>query len=577
MRRGRLSRWTLLAGWGLLAVCGTPGPGQEPSAPLTEGAPAVIATSRSAPPTPPPGDLRLPPPDDGLLPPPAPTPPPVPPGTADEVLRRADHLAPPKAEKETPIAPTAAVLPEPSPSPAARGSTLTLDVLGPDTAAPGQELAFQIVVGNPGPWVLAGVRVELPVAAGIRLLGAEPEGERRDDRVVWQLGNLEEGTERRLALRLLPGQAGELHLRPVATFAAALGLRCRIQRPPFTVTLAAPETAAIGDKVALQIAIINNGSAPIRRIGLRCELPDGLAHPQGALIEAELPEELAPGQTRTIPLEAQAQRAGRFPVRLTATGEGQREARAEASVAVSEAVLVLSLDGPRQGALGQELTYRLEMTSPGSGGQAVRLTQWVPDGLEFAGASDGGTYSAADRAISWIVASPRQGQPRGVSYRVRVRKGGDWALHAAARGDRLADARLTRALHVEVQPALLLEVAAPDEPLPVGGEGTYAVRLYNQGQAAARDVALTVSLPEQVQLLAADGPMRWQAQGGKVRFEPLPGLRPRVDAVYRLRVRGLRGGEGRFRAEVESAGAGPPVRQELTSHVRAAPAAPAGR
>lgn len=611
MQRHRLFSIALLGWVGVCVLLAAPVPGQEqpgarplpaawgatgteaPAAPVG-AVPAVIASSRNTPPLLP-RDAHLPPPDDGLKPV---VPPPPPPDLLPPVPPPAPPPVPPPAPMPAPVPPipvqpvthltpaegaaadnagavkvvSAAMMRDPLP-PAGQGSALQLETSGPSTAAPGEELTFHLVARNVGAQVLAGVRVELPLPASVRLASSEPTCERQDDRLIWRLGNLDGGAERRFRLVLTTAQAGELQLRPVALFAPALGLRCNVVRPPFAVTVNGPESVGIGDKVTIQIVISNNSPEPISKIVLRCELGDGLTHPQGTLIEAELPEDLAPGQERPIQLEAQASKLGRCPVVLTATADRGRTARAATAVVVKESVLAVRQEGPRQASLGQEVTLRLEVANPGREGAAVRATAWLPDGFEFVSASDGGGYTPPARAIAWALTAPASGNLT-VSYKVRARQPGDWALHAAARGEGINEGRTVSAVHVEAVTTLAVELIAHDDPLAYGTEGTYDVRVYNAGATAAQAVALTVDLPDHLLLSHAEGPTRWRAEGQRVRFEPLAGMRPRVDAIYRLRVRGIRGGEGRFRAEVRAAGVTAPVQQELTSHVRGGPPTP---
>ena len=75
-------------------------------------------------------------------------------------------------------------------------------------------------------------------------------------------------------------------------------------------------------------------------------------------------------------------------------------------------------------------------------------------------------------------------------------------------------------------------------------------------------------LPDNHTPVHGEGPAAWQVRGQQVYFEPLAELRGRAEAVYRVRVRGAKPGQGRFRVEAHAAGLARPMQQELTSHVR---------
>ena len=73
--------------------------------------------------------------------------------------------------------------------------------------------------------------------------------------------------------------------------------------------------------VLFQIQISNKGTAPIRRIVLRDQLPPGLSYLGGRLIEAEVGD-LAPGCSHTVRLDATAAQVGRYVNEIVAVADG---------------------------------------------------------------------------------------------------------------------------------------------------------------------------------------------------------------------------------------------------------------
>jgi uncharacterized repeat protein (TIGR01451 family) len=555
--------------------------------------PAVIASSRPGQPALP-ADARLPLPDDGLRLPPASAatasaaarPPglmPALPGTtppASKVQPAVYQTPAEPTEGRPPILPVSAapepgeIRPahqpvEPGPRP---GSALSVEVVGPPTVAPGQNLPCQIVVRNAGALVVGGVQVELPVPPGLRVVQTKPEAQRDSDRVVWQLGNVEPNGERRLDFEVQASHPGELHLAPAARFTAAMGLRAAIVRPPFAVTVSGPESATVGEKVVLHIQVGNHTREPVRRVGLRCELSAGLAHPQGQVIEADLGEDLAPGQVRTIQLEVQVRQPGRQDAALVATADGGLTARANACVQVGESALTLQAHGPRQASLGQDLTMLLELSNPGHRPAGpLRVTQMLPQGVEYLSASTGGVFNPILGSVAWNLAELPAGQRQTLTCQLRARQAGDWALASSVQGEGTTTLRATHAVQIEATPLVTLELTPMDDPVTVGGDTTYELRVYNAGPGSARGLRVAVHAPEALLPVSGDGPTRWQIRGQDVYFEPLTELRGKSDATYRLRMRGVRPGQGPFRAEVHAAGLPRPVAQELTSHVKPSP------
>jgi uncharacterized repeat protein (TIGR01451 family) len=455
----------------------------------------------------------------------------------------------------------------------AQASTLSLEVSGPERVAPGQPLPCQIVARNAGIAVLAGVRVEVPLPAGTRLLLSEPAADLPGERLSWHLGNLEAGAARTIKLTLQPGAPGKVHLRPTASFTAAAGLRAAVVRPPFSITVQAPETAVPGAAVAFQIQVANNRDAPAQKVVLHVALPRGLVHPQGDTIEADLGT-LAPGEARTIRLEAEAQAAGRLVGEFSARADGGMEAHAPAVVVVAEPALGLRVEGPRRGGIGEIMTFRVEVDNPGRNpSTGIHLTQAVPQGLEFLAASTGGTHNPATGTIAWALDALHGQQRQSVTFQARGRLAGDWAVPCALRAEGMAEARATHAVHLDASPLVGVALTAHDDPVAAGGETTYEMRVLNQGPVVAQNVRVVALLPDTVLPLSSDGPTRSQQQGQVVAFEPVPQLGPRSEVTCRVRIRGVKPGSGRLHVEVQARGLHRPVVQEATVNVRPGPAA----
>lgn len=449
-------------------------------------------------------------------------------------------------------------------------SSLSVEVIVPEAVTPGQPAAYEILIRNPGSTPVAAVRVEQGLPAGDRVVLTEPRADAQADRVTWNLGGVEAGGERRLKLSVQLGENGELP-PPAVSFAPVATHQARIDRSPLVVSVTGPDTVRPGDKLRFQIRVANNGAAPVQNVQVRDQLPEGLHLPQGTFVEADV-STLQPGEAKTLPLEVTAAKAGRWVNEVTALADGGLKAQARVGVTVAEAALALRLIGPRQAEPG-DIDLTLEVANLGSTpATGVRLTQSVPDGLDAVAASTGGALDPVNRVVVWSLDTLGPGQKHLIGLRVRARAPGDWALAAQAVGDRLGEAKSDLALHVEATPALRLELAAHEEIVAVDTETTYEIHAANQGGASAANVRLTVSLPEGLTLAHAEGPTAARTSPQGVTFDPLPQLRPRADAVYRVRLRGQRPGDWRIRIGLGADGARGPLLEEVGVRVTNGPA-----
>ena len=76
-------------------------------------------------------------------------------------------------------------------------------------------------------------------------------------------------------------------------------------------------------------------------------------------------------------------------------------------------------------------------------------------------------------------------------------------------------------VEVEGIAALLFTVADIADPIEIGGQTTYEIRVVNQGSKTATNVRLAALVPAGMQAISGEGPSRASVDGQRVVFEPL--------------------------------------------------------
>lgn len=481
----------------------------------------------------------------------------------------------PEGQQLAQVTPPAAARPvpeSPAVSPAAPGAVssapaLHLETTGPAFVNVGQPVIYEILLRNTGPVAIFGVRVDEQLPSSARFVGAEPRAEVRDQKLTWNVGVLDPGAERRFRVEVQASAEGEFQSSATVTASSSAHLQTRITRPRITLSKTGPATVQIDDPAVFQIEVTNTGTGPATHVLLHDELPPGLRHPTGRVIEADIGT-LPVGASKKITLETTAVQVGKQVNEAVVTADGGIRTTAEAVVLVTQAGLKLRKDGPRHRFLGREAEYDFEVNNPGSGPATnVRLLDLVPEGLDFVAASDGGTFDAATRQVVWALGTLAPGQRRGLSLRLMTKLVGDWVNRAAIRADRGLEDRAESSLHVEGVPALMLEVVDLDDPVEVGAETTYEIRVVNQGTCACTGLRILATVPPEMQTLEANGPAPHSIHGQQVLFEPLPTLAAKADCKYLVRVRGVKPGDVRFRVQMTCDQLTIPVLEEESTHV----------
>jgi len=365
-------------------------------------------------------------------------------GTSWDLPRSLPLLAPPRVNSETPppgpirrVVFTDAGWTEPGGghNPAASAPTengkaglaLVIQVAGPETAAPGVPAAYQILVRNAGSTPLVGVRLEQQAPEGLKVTVTDPPALLEQHRLVWQLGTLDAGAERKIKLELIPGTVRELTIEPTATFTGSAVLRTRIPQQPLTVSQVGPDSAERGNRVVIQIRVTNNSETPLTKVMVRDELSAGFRHPQGSRIETQA-DTLAPGQTITVPLEVETVQSGQLVNEVMVWAREGQTARSRWSLTVNEPALRHHVTAPREAVLGAAIDVQIDIRNAGqSPVRKLRLVFSHSEGLEVTALSAGGKHDRPGRAASWQVEALQPGQTLTLAARLRGLKPGEWA------------------------------------------------------------------------------------------------------------------------------------------------------
>src|SRR5947207_4911364 len=172
--------------------------------------------------------------------------------------------------------------------------------------------------------------------------------------------------------------------------------------------------------------------------------------------------------------------------------------------------------------------------------------------MRFVKANNMGEYDAATHAVYWSLAELPKGEGGTVELVAMPVETGPQTLQVETHGQQgLAD-KTQREVLVEGLAAIKFEVRAMDDPIEVGHETGYEIRVVNQGTKAAANVQITAELPPGLKLISAEGETQHKAEQGRLVFEPLQQLAPKADTVYRIRAQGIQAGDQRIVVEVKT-------------------------
>jgi uncharacterized repeat protein (TIGR01451 family) len=449
---------------------------------------------------------------------------------------------------------------------------VTLEAVCPDTVVFGGEFRYELVIKNAGMASVSGVRVEDELPLGAKYVGSDPPAEVNSDRLSWAVGTLEAGGEKRIAVRVKPTDEGDLRSRATVSYSASVDARTKVTRPRIAVAVTGIDVCKAGEEAIFQIKVSNTGTGPAQQMILQAMLSDGLVHPQGMKLEMSMAP-LPPGESKTIPLKVSAAKAGVQVCQVTVAAQGSQDAIGKANVNVVEPLLHVAQTGPAKCLVrGAEPVYEITLSNPGTAAtDPISLYAVLPEGFEYVQASDSAAYSASNRAIVWKLIGLAPGGTKAFTLKLRATVAGDGVLRTIAQAQpeqstpgtvgaggiaparpavRVLEAKAETAIKAEGVAAARFDVKALENPVEVGKEAIYEIRVTNQGTGVCTNVQLVAALAEGTAYTGSSGPTQVKAQGQNLIFDPIPTLGVKGEMVYQVKVRGAVAGDLRFRVQL---------------------------
>lgn len=447
---------------------------------------------------------------------------------------------------------------------------LSIQKFAPEEIQVGKPAVFRVEVQNIGTIAAEDVEIRDEVPKGTSLVGTNPQasvGARGE--LVWSLGKLEPGRAVTVEAEVMPSAEGEIGSVATVHFSAPASARTISTRPQLAVETSAPNQILIDNEVTLTITISNPGTGVARGVTIEERVPSGMKHPAGGELEYEVGD-LAPGQSQTLELTLAAVQAGAMTNTLTARADGVAPVTRELPIQVIAPELALAIAGPTSRYLERQATHELSVSNPGTApAKEVRLVAQLPPGLKFVNANNNAHYDEQTRTVHWALAELPVGETGTVELTTLPVEMGQHTVALRGTADRAPMVKEEQQVVIDGIAAIRFQVVDVDDPIEVGGETTYEIRVLNQGSKDATRVRLVAELSDGLQPVAAEGPdsLRHAVQGNQIVFEPLERLSPKVDTTYRVRVAGRAPGDHRIRVLLQTDEMQSPVTKEESTRV----------
>lgn len=432
----------------------------------------------------------------------------------------------------------------------------------------GRPATFVIQVRNVGSAEALGVLVHDRVPAGMQLVDATPAPTMQGDLLVWQLGAMPAGDERSITMQLIPQEEGELGSVARVTFEAAASVRTRSTRPELKITQRAPAKVLIGQQLEIELEVANVGTGEATGVILQADVPPGLDHPRGRQLDNALGS-LRPGEVRREVLRMRAAEPGMVENVVHLVAEDAEAVSHTVSVEVVSPNINVALSGPSRRFLERQATYTVNIENRGTAPATnVEIVARLDRGFTFVSTENNGHYDPNRHAVLWSIVDLPAGDVASVPVTLLPVEAGDQVIRLEASADLNARSEIENTVSVESQAELTFSIADTADPIELGSETTYEIKVRNSGSRNDTNVQVQMLLPPGIEMLGSDSDAGTDGRGG-VMFAPHGNLPAGEELVYRIRVRGVQPDTHVIKAVVTSDQSRVPVTKEESTMVYA--------
>ncbi|HEV7998434.1 MAG TPA: hypothetical protein VGP63_01060 [Planctomycetaceae bacterium] len=429
---------------------------------------------------------------------------------------------------------------------------LNIEKIAPSNALLGQPLIYAIVVKNVGQSAARDVVVEDRIPKGTKLSGTIPRAELTGKKLIWRIGTLGAGEQRKISIRVIPQEAGEIGSVATVNFVAEAAAETVVTAPRLEFKISAPSTARLGEMVPFRFEVRNVGTGEARGVMIRDLIPQGLSHSSGSDLEYEVGR-LLPGKSKQLTLDLKAGKVGTAVNRAVVLAEGGLTTEAKAAIEISGSKVALSRSGPQRRYLGRQALFTNTLVNESSFPvDGVVLVESIPTGMEFAGATQGGQYNDGSRTIAWRIDQMAPGETRVVKSRLVARGLGSQTSTVRVTVPNGEPVERTSKTDVEGFAALGLDLTGADGPIDLGEKITLHVNARNKGTVPVSNLMVTVEVPDQLEVVSARGPGKPVQEPGRLKFGPVATLEGRTAAACEIVLAARKRGDSRVRVSIQA-------------------------
>lgn len=444
-----------------------------------------------------------------------------------------------------------------------------LEWQGISTLQLGAPAQFTLVARNTSAIPLHKVIVQVKVPQGAKVASTEPKAEGTNTVLMWDLGTMEARQDKAVKMSFVTSEKGEILCQAWVTITGSTSFKAVVHEAKLAIATKAPQKIAAGESVPLSFVVSNPGDHPAEDVKLTLVVPMGLEIKAGESNTFEIGK-LSPGESREVKVPAVAKASGTHKIDASVEAVGGVSANASLSITSTQPQIDIALAGPKLRYVDRKATYSIKLTNKGdAAANELVVSHRLPTGFKFVSADAGGKMDVKNHAIIWTIGEMPVGDTRELQCEVLAVASGDYSHKVVALGSRGLRSEASLAAKVAGLSVMEIDITDSDDPIEVGSDTTYDIRVSNTGSKDETQIKLVCAIPPQMKLKSARGPGKFELVGDELVFEPLDKLPARTELTYRVTLTAKEKGVAKFKATMTATGLTEPVSRVESTRVYA--------
>jgi len=461
---------------------------------------------------------------------------------------------------------------------------------GPAQASVGDTLTYRIEVRNPGSLMSREVTVTDQIVEGLSYLGSTPQASVTAGLLEWRLGDLAPGQARTIDVQLRADKPGAVKNCANVTTADRLSAQdcapTTILSRTLNIALTGPTQAVVGQEVTFEARVTNRGGTALKALTMVDKYDVGFDHASrvanGArVIESDLGD-LGPGESGRVDVTFRVLQPGNLCHTIEVQNASGTLASANAcltAVAPGAQVapvggppkLSVTKTGPARQEVGQQVSFAIVVANVGqTPATNVKVVDHYDPAFRPLKSTAGSTWNEQTDELTWVV--DRLAAGKSLTFQVLCNcqePSANSCNQATVTSREGGSAQGEACVEIRAPNGLAVLVSEDPDPVAVGNQTAYLVRVTNYAKTADEDLAVAVTLPDGLTPLqvGTKGPSKYQVDGQTVRFDPVTEIAPNDTLSFTVVGTAERAGNVSCQVEVSSRKLDKPIVVDETTTV----------